>query len=201
MLAKPSSHKFFRPPSWNHDWNTCTERLALNGFGELYRNATWDKVEGGEKIYHALRKEFLADEHKPRGLFVSGNIGVGKTCLLALCARFLIQNWNAVTHYIPAGALFDLYFEKNTGVVNALMQSEFLFIDDIGRAYSADFPVSKFETFIEHRYANLLPTFISSDMSLDDLRKKNGFERIGDRINDSKWMMHVTLSGKSKRKR
>lgn len=144
---------------------------------------------------------------------MTGDIGVGKTSLMALFARDIVRMkargidgvedrvFQAVPDFVSMGMLFDLYFERKYDQVDKYMKAQYLFLDDIGTEYASDFPLAKFGNFIEYRYGNILPTFITSNTSLDDLRKRSGFERIADRINDPKWMTHFVYAGKTKRVR
>jgi hypothetical protein len=202
MSKSQESVRYFPAPSYNLDDATITNRLLTYGFGRLYADALWESCPSASTVLPILKQEFFtAVDHVPRGLLIMGNIGVGKTSLLALIARYLVKQWNCCPRYISTSELFNLYFEREYELVNSLMKAQILFLDDIGRSYTADFPVSKFETFIEYRYAHLLPTFISSDMKLEDLRAKQGYERIADRLNDKKWLIHLELAGRSRRVR
>lgn len=163
-------------------------KLAEFGWYKIYLGSTWDQ---------SPVQKMVPDS----GMFISGGIGTGKTSLMALMAMDMVSRFNCVPKFISTGFLFDMYFEKKTTEINTLMESTLLFLDDLGREYPADFPLMKFENFVEYRYGNLLPTFITSNMSIDDLRARTGFERIADRINDPKWMKHLTIPGGSKRTR
>jgi len=165
-------------------------RTKLSDYG-------WYKIYLTSKWEHSPVERIVPQE----GMFISGGIGTGKTSLMALMAMELVYQFNCVPRFISTGFLFDMYFEKRGAEIQSLMESSLLFLDDLGREYPADFPLMKFENFIEYRYGNLLPTFITSNMSIDDLRTRTGFERIADRVNDPKWMKHLTISGGSKRLR
>jgi hypothetical protein len=176
------------------------KRLDNSGWYKLYQSSEWDECSCEEIIKGFLSTEYWNIETpNPRGLFLSGGIGVGKTSTLCLIAKWLTKHFNSIPKFISTGMLFDMYFEKKYDKVNELMNATVLFLDDLGREYPADFPLMKFENFMEYRYGNLLPTFISSNISIEDLRKRPGFERIADRIVDVKWMAHIVYAGKSKR--
>lgn len=155
-----------------------------------------------DDIKKFLEKEyFIQKQDYPCGIFITGSVGIGKTSLCALIGKFFIKSWRIIPRFISTGNLFDMYFERKQSEVEELMHSTILFLDDLGREYGADFPVAKFENFIEYRYGNLLPTFITSNLTLEDLRARPMFERIADRINDPRWMKHLILVGASKRNR
>ena len=163
-------------------------KLALSGWPRLYLTSDWSQ---------AVVKPFVP----LKGLYVAGGVGVGKTSLMALLALDMVQKYNCVPRFISTGGLFDLFFDRKSTETQQLTEAHLLFLDDLGREYSADYPLAKFENFIERRYADLLPTFITSNLKIDDLRVRPGFERIADRLNDPKWLAHLTLAGGSKRVR
>ena len=163
-------------------------KLALLGWPALYLRSEWEKA--------------VVPRFEPQmGMFVSGGIGTGKTSLMALIARDMMQKYNCIPRFISTGFLFDLFFDRKSTEIQTLMESTLLFLDDLGREYPADFPLMKFENFVEYRYSNLLPTFITSNLKIDDLRARPGFERIADRLNDPQFLTHLTIPGCSKRVR
>lgn len=199
----PSSTEW--APVANYRTDTLTPEdvdavLRKSGWYDIYVRGDWDRVDERDDLQAWLVNAYLERKEPPRGLFVAGSLGVGKSTLLGLFARFFAKNFSLFPRFIPVGVLFDMYFDRQSEKISEFMRSTVLFLDDIARAYAADFPAAKFENFMEFRYANLLPTFISSDVDLESLGKKAGYERIADRIADPKWMRHMTYVGESKRR-
>jgi DNA replication protein DnaC len=183
------------------DENTYYDLLNC-GWYKLYLESDWSKVEDEKNIKDILTKEFwYCNTNYSKGLYLTGSVGVGKTSLMALIARWFAKYFIVKPYFVTTGVLFDMYFEKKYTEVNKLMESTVLFLDDLGREYGSDYPLSKFENFMEYRYGNMLPTFITSNLKIEDLKKREGFERIADRINDPKWMIHLLYAGETKRKR
>ncbi len=158
-----------------------------------------------------------------RGLFLVGSVGTGKTSILAYIAYRLARyaDYTSVANYddqgreytssihgklkfITATGLFNMFFGwRDIDIANRLekmVNFPVLMIDDLGREYRSDFPTSRFEEFIEHRYANELTTIVTSNISPVALVEMKEFERIVDRFKDSKWMRLLTVTGKSQRK-
>jgi DNA replication protein DnaC len=194
--------RFFFAPTESNTEEECQRLLLRSGFYRIYATASWEKFSLTEEVKEFLRHDYFeAQEHLPRGMFITGSIGIGKTSLCALIGKSLVNHWRLIPRFVSTGTLFDMYFERKHTEIEDLMRSNVLFLDDLGREYSADFPTAKFENFIEFRYGNLLPTFITSNLLMEDLRKRPAFERIADRINDPRWMKHLTLVGESLRRR
>lgn len=106
------------------------------------------------------------------------------------------------------GATYDYGEDEDGEVMNTqwdimkpFLQADMLFIEDVGTGRSigreeSDFVISTFTTLLNERYENDLPTFITSNKSLDEIAKSFD-ERIADRINEV--CKIVKLSGKNRR--
>jgi DNA replication protein DnaC len=157
------------------------------------------------------------------GLFLTGSVGVGKTSALAHIAFRITQNmgyfhlpsmpeiqdhWSSSAPdfmaYISTAKLFDLFFKLGSGPHEAylreLAKKPLVMLDDLGREYRTELPVSRFEEFIEHRYGAALATIVTTNLTTESIKNLPGLERIVDRFRDSKWMKLLKLSGKSMRK-
>lgn len=174
----------------------------------------YPKKEIAQKVKQIIGKGTLGST----GALICGSLGTGKTSILSYVAFRIIEElatpgehfgcggyplsaqWKTPSIcFIPTGELFDLFFEKEKELVLELRSSEILFLDDFGREYQTDFPLSKFENFIEHRYANLLTTFITTNIAPTDLAGNPKWSRIVDRFRDKKWMDIIEIKGKSMR--
>jgi DNA replication protein DnaC len=194
--------RFVFPSSMALEDDETRKKLIACGWYKLYLDAEWTQTENSDYIKEMLKKEFWFNNAEySKGMFITGSVGVGKTSLIALIGKYFAKYFPIMPYFVPTGVLFDMYFEKKYTEVNKLMESTVLFLDDLGREYGSDYPLSKFENFMEYRYGNMLPTFITSNLKIEDLKKREGFERIADRINDPKWMIHLLYAGETKRKR
>ena len=165
---------------------------------------------------------------QPRGTILSGSFGCGKTTLLHWLAFRILKDVPAdclrSIHLpiIPGGEdeiyivskrpcfsikmcrtskLLTLMLERQHEAVQTFERAEILMLDDFARIYSGDLPLTKLEDFIEYRYANLLPTFITLDITLTDMVKQTQWTAMVDRFKDSKWMFPgLVLAGGSRRK-
>jgi DNA replication protein DnaC len=197
-------------------WEKAVKKI---GIGSRYHYAEREKIIPENQIADYLKSKAMS---KRMGLFIVGSVGTGKTSILAYIAFHLAkivrhtwmqrdptdsEYWAArlpeYMRFITATALFNLFFgwqDKETMMrIEIYREIPVLMIDDLGREYRSDFPVSRFEEFIEYRYANELTTLVTSNISPQKLQEMVEFERIVDRFRDSKWMKLITITGKSQR--
>lgn len=191
------------------------EFVKVRGFGRIYLRVDPEKIYPKTEI---LAKAKQVIEHGTLGgvgALICGPLGTGKTSVLSYLAFRIIRGlsvpgehfgdggypqWSIPgIEFIPTGELFDVFFEKEKDRVLELRDSPILFLDDFGREYQTDYPLSKFENFIEYRYANLLLTFITTNIAPVDLAENPKWGRIVDRFRDKKWMDIIVIKGKSLR--
>lgn len=173
--------------------------MIKSGWYKKYLKAEWSKVKN-EKIIKKYLKEHFSNNNISQGLFITGAIGTGKTSLLALISMQLFKKYRMTQNYIHSPLMFQKYYDKENNIeIENITRCGFLFIDDFGKEYSNPYTLSQFYSLIEYRYANNKPIFFSSNLSIDDLEAKAGYEQIADRIRDTSWMSEIVMFGKSKR--
>jgi DNA replication protein DnaC len=198
-------------------WEVVEKQI---GFGKRYVRPNPEIFPAKTEINAYLDEQLYANGV---GLFITGAVGVGKTSILAHIA-FRITKSMGYTHlpsmperqdfwssqapanigYISTSKLFDLFFKLGNGPhensLRDLSKKPVLLLDDLGREYRSELPVSRFEEFIELRYGASLATIITTNLPPIELIKLPGLERVVDRFRDSKWMKLLTLMGNSIRK-
>lgn len=123
--------------------------------------------------------QFAADYPKnnhQKGLYLSGNFGVGKTYMLAgLANTVAAMNKNVIFLHVPTFiASLSSHFEDNSlnKEIKRVSECDVLILDDIGAEtlsqWSRDDVLG---VILQARMDNVLPTFFSSNLDMDKLEK------------------------------
>lgn len=119
-----------------------------------------------------------------QGLYLHGACGTGKTyAAYAIKHEMLRQKlntkvWNAPKLLIDLRSDFDRAEPNAETTYDKILNYRGLFIlDDLGSEKVTEWVEETLYIFINHRYEQMLPMVITSNLSLDDLS-----DRIGDRI-------------------
>ena len=121
-----------------------------------------------EFVSHYPQKDFLP------GLYLSGSFGVGKTYLLGAIANELANQGvrSTLVHFPTFAVNMKSAIGNNTTAQerDAVMKAPILMIDDIGAdALSAWLRDDVLGVILEHRMQEELPTFFSSNFTMDQL--------------------------------
>jgi DNA replication protein DnaC len=189
------------------------------GIGKRYLRPALSRMRRKDLIErYCTDKQYFAGH----GMFITGPVGVGKTSILAHLAFSIVRDcgigfpqgcrdmpelWSTDAAmklaYRSSSKLFDLLGILGTGphidTVRLLEKKPILIIDDLGREFRNQLTTSRFEEFIETRYANQLATIVSTNLAPGQLKQIDGWERIVDRFQESNWMTLLTITGKSMR--
>jgi DNA replication protein DnaC len=144
-------------------------------------------------------------------LFVSGEVGRGKTGLAVAVARELVfgdgllcyvVNWRNLLQEIQAG--FNERYELS---VAQRLENYFgvpvLAIDDVGAERPTEWRRDQLATLIEARYGSSLPTIVTSNYALPDLARRLGHDdpvvgqRIVSRLREG--AMGIVVEGRDRR--
>ena len=118
---------------------------------------------------------YAQDIHQ-QGLYLSGNFGVGKTYILAGLANAVaaMQKYVTFLHVPTFIAGLSSHFNDNSlmAEVQRIAQSDVLILDDIGAENLSQWSRDEvLAVILQSRMDNQLPTFFSSNFSLDDLEE------------------------------
>ena len=139
-----------------------------------------------------LVEEFINGESQ--GLFIYGTRGTGKTHLAAAIIKKILKNASEHVKYhdlIPRasfvtipGLLVDIRSTFNSkggdteeDVISWASSRDFLIMDDMGAEKTTDWSMSTLYVIIDKRYSEMMPTIITSNMTVAEVA-----ERVGDRI-------------------
>lgn len=96
-----------------------------------------------------------------RWLYISGDVGVGKTYLAASILKVLARKGS--TEFVSA------VNATNLDAQDSLKKAKFLVIDDLGKETSSEWSVAKIWEVIDYRYSEMKPTVITSQYTLEQL--------------------------------
>lgn len=155
-------------------------------------------LENIKEVLMACKKFCENFSKNKRGIYISGNAGVGKTYLSCCIANYLISRGNTVL-YQSAYRLFSFLEDYKFMRVDRNAFSQFydyiyncdmLIIDDLGTEFSTTFAKAAFFDIINSRADSKKSTVISSNLSLADL--ENFYSpRVKSRVNSSFLLLSI----------
>lgn len=163
-------------------YNFCVK--YLNGSFEFYN----------DEIKNIIKNYVL----NPKSLYIAGPIGTGKSTLATLICMLIYQRFLILPKYIYSNQLTKLII-NDIDKYDEIKTAGVLVIDDLGVEYASEFQIANYDELIEYRWSNNMITIITSNVKLEDLKLRAGWERIADRLNDVNWINVVYLLGNSLR--
>ena len=151
-----------------------------------------------DELKHNLSKisDFLTTETRFYGLFIPGSVGNGKTTMLKAIRDLLIYLVDNETISSCEGDRYPRFvtardmanIAKSPNDFRALKNTKYLLIDDLCEEpveiVSFGNYIYPFIELIEHRYEEMLPTIISSNLGASDILGKYKNGRIIDRMKE-----------------
>lgn len=150
-----------------------------------YTFSRFEITKDNEKAFMKA-KEYAKDieDGSKKSLFITGNIGTGKTHLAASIANYLI----GCEIQVIFGTLINLLNEvkesytaddmTELSIIDNYSKVPLLIIDDLGKERPSEWTLEKLFTIINNRYENNLPVVITTNYNRDRLR-----ERLANRTN------------------
>lgn len=141
--------------------------------------------------------DFLISEERKYGLYLGGNVGNGKTTMLKSIRNILVYliEQNRIRYcegdkypkFYKVSDVASLLAEGGSkSEFREIVTTQYLFLDDIGEEPTE---IKRFGTIIrplykiiDYRYENMLPTFMSSNLTADDIDRKYNDIRLTDRM-------------------
>lgn len=141
--------------------------------------------------------DFLTTETRYYGLFMPGSIGNGKTTMLKAIRDLMVYlvetdkisycEGDKYPHFVKARDMASMAIEDRNGF-RAIKNTRFLLIDDLGaeptEVVAYGMPYKPFDELLDYRYEQMLPTFISSNLTAPDIGQKYDDPRVVDRMRE-----------------
>jgi predicted ATPase len=147
------------------------KRLAKVGFSDEYDFIYPERTKTIYDIYSSVLSEWdsrIRKKHPIRSLYLFGNMGTGKSSLLALLADALITHGKKV-EYITAHNYITASKARDAEYLAYLSDIDYLMLDDLGWAAIYESDVSYIIELIRDRYNQNKPCFVCSNLNLKKL--------------------------------
>ena len=194
------TYKETRQLKEQQEQQAIAKRINLVSLPQSYRKITFADIALDDvarvDTFESL-VDFVANYPSPdqKGLYIYGDMGVGKSFMLAAMAHELSETKKVTTtiiHY-PSFTIDVKNGIKDGSVkeqIDAVKQAEVLVLDDIGaEQFSSWIRDDVLQVILQHRMIEELPTFFTSNYSIADLEAKLSNGRQGDETWQAKRVM------------
>lgn len=187
--------------------------MEKSNIGRRFKERTLDsfkttspKTKALKKLAEDYVKEWPNNRAVGRGLFLCGNVGVGKTHIAAGITQRLIYDHGVQSLFLPVPDLLQRVRGSisTDGGVNDLLKLysnvELLVLDDIGTERVTEWVAEFLYLLINARYEAMLPTLYTSNMTPNEIISKMALsnlsltgERIVDRILEMSLVVNIGI--------
>lgn len=194
------TYKETRQLKEQQEQQAISKRINLLSLPQSYRKITFADIALDDvarvDTFETL-VDFVANYPSPdqKGLYIYGDMGVGKSFMLAAMAHELSETKKVATtiiHY-PSFAIDVRNGIKDNSVkeqIDAVKEVEVLVLDDIGaEQFSSWIRDEVLQVILQYRMIKELPTFFTSNYSFADLEAKLSNGRQGDETWQAKRVM------------
>lgn len=175
-------------PAQRHE-DTMWE-MGQYGWPRKYADAEWEKCAAAD-----LLTGWLTVQQRP-GLMIHGPVGTGKSSALGLVARNRFQR-DMPVQFVRWADMGDLLAYDNKDAMHRIRGARYLAIDDFGTVDHPSWVMARFDGLVEFRYSQKKPFLVSTNLTLQTLRKEPAWQRFVDRWGET--MFVVAMPGKSMR--
>ena len=194
------TYKETRQLKEQQEQQAIAKRINLVSLPQSYRKITFADIALDDvarvDTFESL-VDFVANYPSPdqKGLYIYGDMGVGKSFMLAAMAHELSETKKVATTIIHYQSFtIDVKNGIKDGSVkeqiDAVKQAEVLVLDDIGaEQFSSWIRDDVLQVILQHRMIEELPTFFTSNYSFADLEAKLSNGRQGDETWQAKRVM------------
>jgi len=170
--------------------NYLRQDIGLRFNNKTFKNFEKNRSSLAYKVCLDYAKNFIEKSYKGEGLFITGNVGSGKTHLVVAIIDYIARMYKRkIKTFIVFKTSVDMLAEikysfdkKNTEeVVNNFQDCCLLVIDDLGSEKMTDWTNELFYKVIDYRYSNLKSTIITTNLTDQEIKEKLS-ERLVSRI-------------------
>ena len=135
-------------------------------------------VEGVAETYRYLTRLKFYKE-KGVGLLYAGNTGTGKTSLMSIALKYIVQaNWKVFMTSLSelVEAIKRSWDTKDTTLVDVCKKVDYLGLDDLGKEHQGPtgFSAVTFDNLLRHRVQHCLPTFFTTNLNKNQIKDRYG---------------------------
>ena len=197
--------------------NAYKENLDLFEMPAEIRDASFKDIYKDDKARLPIIKYFKEfidhynDEEKPKGIYLNGSFGSGKTYLIAsLFNEMAKKGVRSILVYYPEflRSLKSSFSTNYSEQYDLIRKTPVLLLDDIGAENCSDWSRDEvLGPLLQYRMENHLPTFFTSNLTLSELEKafsitSSGVDKVkARRIIERVKQLTVTLELVSKNRR
>jgi len=196
-------------PEWGwNDWEIPEIHRECEQKIEYYKRLGIDKrywllpefkiEEGNKKAWEAV-EDFIKN-NGPKGLFLFGGAGTGKTHLVTKIAQEVDMETKLIKFpelIMRLKGNFDGSSYENESIIENLANINLLIIDDIGAEKASEWVSEIIYILIDKRYSNMKTTVITSNFTPQELAERVG-DRIVSRISEMCRIIEIKTSDKRK---
>ena len=194
------TYKETRQLKEQQEQQAIAKRINLVSLPQSYRKITFADIALDDvarvDTFESL-VDFVANYPSPdqKGLYIYGDMGVGKSFMLAAMTHELSETKKVATTIIHYTSLTIVVFNgikdgSDKEQIDAVKQAEVLVLDDIGaEQFSSWIRDDVLQVILQHRMIEELPTFLTSNYSFADLEAKLSNGRQGDETWQAKRVM------------
>lgn len=152
------------------------EKQFFRNVWKKYQNASLEKSVFINPSLIEWGKEWAK---KPTSIFLHGGVGCGKTYFSFALIRQAFREASIQDAAFHSCTELDSYLldaikgdHGDVRAISSIKKEEFLYLDDFGRETKSDRISRQFYEILNYRYANEMPTIITSNLTLDEIAKK-----------------------------
>jgi len=178
--ACPKMEKVIKSTSYkeNIDWYKIPEDIKNASFKDVYKD---DKARVPIIKYFKEFMDNYNNDEKPKGIYLNGSFGSGKTYLIAaLFNEMAKRGVKSILVYFPEFlvSLKSSFSNKNYEFnefaerLNSVKNTPLLLLDDIGAENTSNWSRDEIlGPILQYRMENHLPTFFTSNLTIEELEK------------------------------